>query len=184
MIVRLNEQRRPKRPWVGIPELDTLHDFWSALRAGDGVPRAEELYLTDLVETMPFLLLAYRHGRGFRIEFAGDVASRLIGTDLTGACPTRRDPDPLRASLARGIGTADGLTAAGAGRLASGDGALAAIYLPFADAVERPGPGSVEGGAAPAVALVMVGLARDPRPAGGDVLRFERPPRRQSTENT
>ena len=158
MIVRLPLLRTPGRTATGIAILDEVLGFWTTQRGAAVLPLADELYLTDLVGVFPHLLLAYRHGRGFRIEFTGEVARALLGGDLTGSCPTRADPDAARAALARNLGTAAALGVAGTSRCA-GPQPFAAVHLPYADA---------EGG----VMLVVTCLAPAPVTEGAKVLPF------------
>ncbi len=66
-----------------------LHAVWEDQRADAALPDADELFLADLAELIPHLLLACRHEEigGFRIEFAGAAAAALLGLQPVGETP-------------------------------------------------------------------------------------------------
>ncbi|UUX51415.1 hypothetical protein NUH88_06890 [Nisaea acidiphila] len=65
--------------------LRDLRAYWEYARKGSGLPLSEDLFLSDLVDEMPYVLLAYEDRARFQIEFAGDAASDLLGGNPIGA---------------------------------------------------------------------------------------------------
>lgn len=65
--------------------LRELRAYWEYTRSGAGLPLSEDLFLSDLVDEMPYVLLAYEDKARFQIEFAGDAAADLLGGDPVGA---------------------------------------------------------------------------------------------------
>lgn len=129
--------------------LDYLHTYWHEARTGDWMPLADKLFLGDLVEPMPHLLLAYHDvdGDAYRVEFAGAAArselSHMAETNLAADTATdwSRDIVGLRLELAEpgsalswigaGYASARRLVLPGAIHVRHGD--LLALHLPYSD---------------------------------------------------
>jgi hypothetical protein len=157
MIVKLPEPRDEVGFPLGDEVLDRLRDYWERLRVGDGPPRSDGLYLSDLTSQMPHLLMCFKDGTAFRIEFAGSEAQDRVGFDPTGEILQANDPHPVLAGIARGGASA----ARGRGPvLTHGDGWMA-IQLPF---VEAPGR----------VSVLLIGLVEIIRLPPAEILEFRR----------
>ena len=94
-------------------------------RAQQPLPLSEALFISDLVDQMPYVLLAYEEKRRFKIEFAGETAACLLGGSLIGA--TTEPGSELPQALIRCI-----LNAAASREPAFGSmGAMQTLCLPF-----------------------------------------------------
>ena len=69
--------------------LARLLAIWDDQRAEAALPDADELFLADLAEVIPNLVLAYRDDLtdGFRIEFAGATAKAVLPIEPVGVIP-------------------------------------------------------------------------------------------------
>ena len=155
-IVRLPAARAAREGATGPGALERLRRYWDRAGGGAGAPRSDRLFLSDLSGAMAHILLCYRDGAAWRIEFAGAEVQDLLGFDPTGEALRGSDPEPLLARLADGA-------AAAARRMEPRTvraGGRTAIHLPFAG----------EGGAA---AVMLVGVVAAPPPGpGAAVLAF------------
>jgi hypothetical protein len=128
--------------------LDYLHSYWDEGRTEDWLPLADELFLGDLVEPMPHLLLAYHDvdGDAYRIEFAGAAArAELVwptgggvapagpasGGDLVGVRPELVEPGSALSWIGAGYASARRIVLPGAVHVRNGD--LLALHLPYVD---------------------------------------------------
>ena len=146
---------------------DDLRRYWDDQRGGAALPDADELFLADLTEIMPNLLLAHfdRLGGYFRIEFAGANARRLLGGELIGQYPERAAPGTTLSWIGAGYAGAGRMVPAGIVQIRHED--LMATHLPYRDARGR-------------VTLILTALARRPLTNGraATVLPFRRRPDR------
>jgi len=123
--------------------LQELKAYWEFSRTGTSLPLSENLFLSDLVDEMPHVVLAYQHKQRFQVEFAGEAAADLLGGNPIGATTV---PDGgLPPAVARCIRRA----AERREPVLSTSGGIRIICLPF-DAAS----GEVE--------LVLAGLAEVP----------------------
>ena len=119
--------------------MSQLKDYWDFSRAQKSLPLSEALFISDLVDQMPYVLLAYEEKCRFKIEFAGETAACLLGGNLIGA--TTEPGSELPQALTRCI-----LNAAASREPAFGSmGAMQTLCLPFSG-----GCGTVD--------VVLVGL--------------------------
>ena len=117
--------------------LDRLHAYWDEQRADAAMPDADELFLADLVEIMPYLLLGYHDDwrDAFRVEFVGQAVTVLLGAETVDRYPEEADPGDILAWLGDGYASVRQLSAPGAVR--SHHGSLQAPHLPYARADGR-----------------------------------------------
>ena len=158
MIVDFQLDRRLAHAEPLSPVLRDLKVYWDFSRAQLVLPLSENLFLSDLVDEMPHVLLAYGENARFQIEFAGEAAAGLLGGEPIGA--TTEPGEGLPDELTRCI-----LTAAQCHEPASGsaDG-MQFLCLPFS-------------GAFAAVDVVLIGLvcvASMEIRAGGTVISLGR----------
>lgn len=139
--------------------LTRLQAVWEDQRADAVLPDAEELFLADLADLLPRLLLASRDpGDGrLRVEFAGAAARVLLAVDPVGPLPEVMPEDDSLTWVADGLRRVCRL----------------AVPAPhWARAEDRIGLFLPYGGFDGRVALVLAGLARWPPStqgtAGGD----------------
>lgn len=66
-----------------------LQTYWELSRAQLNLPQSESLFISDLVNEMPYVLLVYGEKARFQVEFAGDAA-----TDFLGAAPIGATTEP------------------------------------------------------------------------------------------
>lgn len=88
MIAELDGYARAPLP-EALRGLARLQATWLDQRAGAFLPAADELFLADLAELVPSLLLAHRDDEthGFRMEFAGAGARTLLELEPVGEIP-------------------------------------------------------------------------------------------------
>ena len=149
---------------------DDLRRYWDDQRAGSALPDADELFLADLCEIMPSLLLAYFDPlRGlFRIEYAGSVTRTLLGGDLLGEYPEWAAPGTPLSWIGAGYAGAGRLIPPGIVQIRHED--LMATHLPYRNA----------GGE---VGLILTALARRPaRPANQQATVLPFPEKRRKKE--
>ncbi|MEQ8396715.1 hypothetical protein [Thalassobaculum sp.] len=145
---------------------DDLRRYWDDQRAGADLPDADDLFLADLCEIMPNLMLAYFDPphRAYRVEFAGATVRLLLGGELLGRYPERAAPGTPLSWIGAGYAGAGRLVPAGIVQIRHRD--LMATHLPYRDAQGR-------------VSLILTALARRPSRAdsrpGGTVLPFPGP---------
>ncbi|MFX4220818.1 MAG: hypothetical protein ACMVO3_07410 [Thalassobaculum sp.] len=145
---------------------DDLRRYWDDQRAGADLPDADELFLADLCEIMPNLMLAHFDPlhRAYRVEFAGANSRALLGGDLIGQYPERAEPGTPLSWIGAGYAGAGRLVPAGIVQIRYRD--LMATHLPYRDARG-------------AVSLILTALARRPpsplNGGGGTVLPFPSP---------
>lgn len=85
-------------PAEPVARLERLVGVWRDQQAGAALPDADELFLADMAELVPHLVLACRDEAtdDFRIEFAGAAARGLLPLEPVGAIPERCPaPHPL-----------------------------------------------------------------------------------------
>ena len=142
---------------------DDLRRYWDDQRAGADLPDADELFLADLCEIMPSLLLAYLDPlRGsFRIEYAGSITRRLLGGELLGLYPEWAEPGTALSWIGAGYAGAGRLVPPGLVQIRHQD--LMATHLPYRNADGKVG-------------LILTALAERPARAanqqGATVLPF------------
>lgn len=145
---------------------DDLRRYWDDQRADADLPDADELFLADLCEIMPNLMLAHFDPlhRAYRVEFAGATVRSLLEDDLLGRYPERADPGTPLFWIGAGYAGAGRLVPVGIVQIRYRD--LMATHLPYRDARG-------------AVSLILTALARRPIPPthgrGGNVVRFPDP---------
>ena len=147
--------------------LDYLHTYWEEARTEDWLPLADDLFLGDLVEPMPHLLLAYHDvdGDAYRIEFAGASARAELtapantagpgclkgpaaqGGDLVGIRPELVEPGSALSWIGAGYASTRRMVLPGAIHVRHGE--LLALHLPYA---------THDGG----VSLILSAIARWP----------------------
>lgn len=136
--------------------LTRLQAVWDDQRADAALPDADELFLADLADLLPRLLLASRDpgDGGLRVEFAGAAARILLAVDPVGPLPEAMPEDDPLAWVADGLRRVCRPAVPGP-HWARADDRLG-LFLPY-------------GGFDGRVTLVLAGLARWPAPAdGGD----------------
>lgn len=131
MVLSIDDWADRWRSPASICWLDRLHAYWDEQRAEAAMPDADELFLADLVEIMPYLTLGYRDDwrDAFRIEFAGQAVTALLGTELVDRYPEETDSDDALVWLGDGYASVRVLGAPGTSR--SRNGALVALHLPY-----------------------------------------------------
>ncbi len=132
---------------------DDLRRYWDDQRAGADLPDADELFLADLCEIMPSLLLAYFDPRrgSFRIEYAGSITRTLLGGELLGLYPEGAEPGSMLSWIGAGYAGAGRLVPPGIVQIRHGD--LMATHLPYRNAGGKVG-------------LILTALAQRPAPLG------------------
>lgn len=85
MILSFEKERRVAPVERIGPVLSDLLAYWEYSKEGEALPLSEHLFLSDLMQEMPHLMLAYLHEGQFQIEFAGASATALFGTNPMGA---------------------------------------------------------------------------------------------------
>jgi len=141
--------------------LERLVAVWRDQRAGATLPAADELFLADMAEMIPHLLLAYRDEDtdDFEIEFAGAAARALLPLEPVGVVPERC---PIEHPLAwLGTGFARVRRPAVPGLLWMRAEGLVGLFLPY---------GAFDG----RVTLVLAGIARWPVDDDGTVVPLRR----------
>lgn len=155
MILDFKKDRRTGLGAQTVGVLRGLHDHWEQSRSGADLPRAEDLFLSDLSVEMPNVLLAYRDDRSFRIEFAGDAIIGLLGMDPIGTrAVTKTD---LPAALSHSIRRA----ARGREPAYSINEGLQILCLPYLSEAEE-------------IDLVLVGIAATAVQSSGQVVALVR----------
>lgn len=121
------------RPTPPVRWLDGLYAYWNDQRAEAAMPDANELFLADFVDIMPHLVLGYRDEwrHAFRIEFAGQAATALLGDETVDRYPEEVGPDDPLAWLGEGYASIRELGTPDISR--SANGALVALHLPYAE---------------------------------------------------
>lgn len=161
MIVKLPKKRGDVAGVTGDKVLDGLRDYWRRQCGAAPAPRSDGLYLSDLIREMPHILMCFRDGARFRIEFAGCEAQDLLGFDRTGEELRFDDSERILAGVARA-----GAIAARKRQpeLSRGDGWMA-IQLPFVEACFAE--------ACEEVSVLLVGLVTTARRPSAMVLKFK-----------
>ena len=138
---------------------------WQDQRADALVPDADELFLADLADMIPHLLLALRDEDtgGFRIEFAGAAAKAVLGPEPVGETPEHGPLEHPLAWLGTGFVRARRPAVPGPRWLRAED--RLGLFLPY---------GAFDG----RVTLVLAGIARSPIAARGGRVVPLRPVRR------
>jgi len=85
MILNFQPDRRFALTEPLSPVLRDLRVYWDFSRAQLTLPLSENLFISDLVDEMPHVLLVYGENSRFQVEFAGDAASGLLGGAPIGA---------------------------------------------------------------------------------------------------
>jgi|GEM_PF-5726252 len=137
---------------LGGPEwFDDLRRYWDDQRAGAALPDADELFLADLCEIMPNLLLAYFDPLrlAFRVEYAGSITRNVLGDPLVGRYPERAEHGTALAWIGSGYAEAGYLPPTGIVQIRQDD--LMAAHLPYRDGRGRVG-------------LILTALARKSGP--------------------
>lgn len=130
MIVRLPRTLASSPDLIADRSLKRLDAYWNRLRGPALAPGADVLYLSNLAAEIPHVLLCFRDGEAYRIEFAGAEAQDLLGFDPTGEILKHDDPEQILAGLSR---VADIVARSKSPDWPRGDG-WAAIVLPFVEA--------------------------------------------------
>lgn len=152
MVLDIDADTRSRLPepirWLG-----RLQAAWEDQRADAGLPAADELFLADLAELVPSLVLAYRDEEtdGFRIEFAGAAARAQLELEPVGEIPEHGPIEHPLAWLGTGFVGARRPAVPGPRWLRRGD--RIGLFLPY---------GAFDG----RVILILAGLARWPGVAG------------------
>lgn len=152
MVLDIDGDTRSRLP-EPIRWLARLRATWEDQRADAGLPAADELFLADLAELVPSLVLACRDEvtGGFRIEFAGAAARRLIELEPVGEIPEHGPAEHPLAWLGTGFVAARRPAMPGARWLRRGD--RIGLFLPY---------GAFDG----RVTLILAGIARWPAVVG------------------
>ncbi|WP_420403679.1 hypothetical protein [Nisaea sp.] len=135
---------RPERRAGSGERVDTvlrgLRAYWEFSRTDAPLPLSEHLFLSDLVDEMPHVVLAYHDNQRFQVEFAGEAAADLLGGSPIGATtgPNGGLPPALARCIRRSAERREPVVSTAAG--------FRIICLPF---------GAVSGD----VDLVLAGLA-------------------------
>lgn len=118
---------------------DDLRRYWNDQRAGADLPDADELFLADLCELMPSLLLAYLDPPRnlFRIEYAGAITRTFLGGDLLGKYPEWAEPGSVLSWIGAGYAGAGRQMPPGVVQTRHQD--LMATHLPYCDATGKVG---------------------------------------------
>lgn len=135
--------------------LARLHAMWEDQRADLVLPDADELFLADMAELIPHLILAYREEStaGFRVEFAGAAVRDMLALEPVGTIPEDQALAHPLAWLAAGFLRVRRPAAPGPAWV-RWEGLLG-LFLPY---------GAFDG----RVTMILAGIARWPA-AGGDV---------------
>lgn len=112
--------------------MDALHADWRRQRAGDLLPDADRLLLSELAGRLPSLLLAHRQAGSdrLRVEFAGMAVRALLGENPVERCPEGLRGDQPLAWIGAGYASARHLMSPGAVQVRCGD--RIALHLPYA----------------------------------------------------
>lgn len=135
---------RPERRAGSIERVDSvlqgLRAYWELSRADASLPLSENLFLSDLVDEMPHVVLAYHDRQRFQVEFAGETAADLLGGNPIGAttAPNGGLPPAVTRCIRRSAERREPAVSTAAG--------IRIICLPF-------------GGGGDDVELVLAGLA-------------------------
>jgi hypothetical protein len=135
---------RPERRAGSIERVDSvlrgLRAYWEFSRTDASLPLSENLFLSDLVDEMPHVVLAYQDRQRFQVEFAGEAAADLLGGNPIGAttAPKGGLPPAVARCIRRSAEDREPVLSTAAG--------IRIICLPF-------------GGAGGEVELVLAGLA-------------------------
>ncbi|WP_193172555.1 hypothetical protein [Nisaea nitritireducens] len=158
MILNFKPDRRFAQTEPLSPILRDLRVYWDFSRAQLTLPLSENLFISDLVDEMPYVLLAYGENSRFQVEFSGDAAADLLGGTPIGA--TTEPGGNLPTALSRCI-----LAAAETQEPASGAmGEMQILCLPF----------SGEFGTVDVVLVGLVGIASAEVHTGGTVISLVR----------
>jgi hypothetical protein len=154
-------ERTEEERWAlsGPEWFDDLRRYWDDQRAGAALPEADTLFLADLCEIMPNLLLAHYDParRAFRIEYAGSIVRGFLGAPLIGTYPEQAEPGSALSWIGAGYAGAGRLAPVGIVQIRLGD--MMATHLPYRDARGRVG-------------LVLTALARKPAAGSAAVVPF------------
>lgn len=149
--------------------LSRLQDAWEDQRAGAWLPAADELFLADLADLVPCLMLAHRDDEtgGFRIEYAGAAARELLELEPVGEIPEHGPLEHPLAWLGTGFVAVRRPAVPGPRWLRRDD--RVGVFLPYGAFDRR-------------VTLILAGIARWPDPggagSGGEVVPLRRLERR------
>jgi hypothetical protein len=158
MILDFKPDRRFAQVEPLSPVLRDLRVYWDFSRAQLTLPLSENLFISDLVDEMPYVLLVYGENSRFQVEFAGDTAGGLLGGTPIGA--TTEPDGGLPGELTRCI-----LAAAKSREPASGSiGGMQILCLPF----------SGEFGAVDVVLVGLVSVDNEAARTGGTVVSLVR----------
>ncbi len=158
MILNFQPDKRFAQTEPLSPVLRDLRVYWDFSRAQLTLPLSENLFISDLVDEMPYVLLVYGENSRFQVEFAGDAATGLLGGEAIGAT-TESDgglPDELTGCI---------LAAAKSQEPTSGSiGGMQILCLPF----------SGEFGEIDVVLVGLVSVDNEAARAGGTVISLVR----------
>ena len=157
MIVRLPRTLSSSPEAMDAGMLSRLHAYWNRQRGLAAVPRADGLYMSDLAAEMAHVLMCFRDGTAFRVEFAGAEAQDLLGFDPTGELLRSDDPVEILAGVARGARISAEQRCPEQTR---GVG-WTAIELPFVGDGDR-------------VSVLLIGLVAAVCPGSAEILKFRR----------
>lgn len=152
MVLDIDGDARTRLPepirWLG-----RLQAAWQDQRADAGLPAADELFLADLAELVPSLVLADRDEvtDGFRIAFAGAAARALLELEPVGEIPEHGPIEHPLAWLGTGFVAVRRPAMPGPRWLRRSD--RIGLFLPY---------GAFDG----RVTLILAGIARWPGVAG------------------
>lgn len=134
--------------------LRRLQAAWENQRADAWLPAADELFLADLADLVPRLVLAHREEEtgGFRIEFAGVAARALLELEPVGEIPEHGPLEHPLAWLGAGFVGVRRPAVPGPRWLRRDD--RVGVFLPYGAFDRR-------------VTLILVGIARWPDVDGG-----------------
>ena len=158
MIVELSSRRTDLERSTEDRVLEELRAYWQVQRGAARAPLSDGLYLSDLVDEMPYVLLCFRDAGAFRIEFAGAEAQDMLGFDPTGEVLRPEDSEPVLATMAR---CAAVTALRPAPEVSQGDG-WKALLLPFVDPDHR-------------VTVLLVGLVLTMDRISAKILAFPTP---------
>lgn len=140
---------------IGNAVLERLRVFWHASRGSAAAPLADGLYLSDLIAEMPHVLLCFRDGEAFRIEFSGSEVQDLLGFDPTGEVLRQDDYVPVLMDMAR---CAEEMILQTVPRTGRGD-CWRSLLLPYVDARQR-------------VMVMLAGLVTEAPERSAEILNF------------
>lgn len=134
--------------WLG-----RLRTLWEDQRAEAALPAADELFLADMAELVPNLVLASRDEETelFRVEFAGASAKDLLALDPVGTIPEHEPIEHPVAWLGAGFLRVRRPAVPGPHWLRRGD--IVGLFMPY---------GAFDG----RVTLILAGIARWPAVIG------------------